>query len=76
MNKYCIKRLDLCIRRKDVQKAMHSFLKEKKTWPENKHRKKTKNSRRTAAKFVSIINTAVASNAEVCVRPEEFDGTW
>jgi hypothetical protein len=38
--------------------------------------KKTKNSRRPAAKFVSIINTAVVSNAEVCVRPEEFDGTW
>jgi hypothetical protein len=58
-----------------TKNTMHSFLKEKKTWPENKHLK-TKNSRRTAAKFVSIITIAVASNAEVCVCPEEFAGTW
>jgi hypothetical protein len=54
------------------KKENHAQYSERKTWPENKRLKKITNSRRTAAKFVSIITTAVASNAEVYVSSEEF----
>jgi hypothetical protein len=54
------------------RKEYHAqYYERKKTWPENKHLRKYKFQVHSCS-IVSIITTAVASNAQVYVSSEEF----